>query len=142
MSASAWSASATAASVSSLSVATRSETDLLIDTGDANLEALTLALADLGVEERDRVVQLFRSQRRARWRWCTGNLDHYVDLLSGIADWQYADVEGDSIPTTDEGLTFRVLSKARLISERRTLLSDPNRGEKAAQDLEDLRCLE
>jgi hypothetical protein len=116
--------------------------DLLIEASEDNLDAVAAALADLGVDNARWVTSEFRKGSKKRWRWRDGQLDHYVDLLTGLGGWPYREVEADSISVPEQGLLVQVLSRARLIADKRASSQDPARGAKAAVDLEDLRYLQ
>src|SRR5579871_3133815 len=115
--------------------------DVLVDSTHENLARLSNALLSIGVKEAAEVAVLFQRSAKAEWRWHDGRDDHHVDLLTQVDGFRFLVAAQDSHISDIGGRPIAILSKEKLIASKRSAAANPNRGEKALQDLEDLRML-
>lgn len=115
--------------------------DLLVESTHESLARLSNALSSIGVKDAADVAVLFQRNAKAKWRWHDSRDGHYVDLLTQVDGFRFLVAAQDSHISDIGGRPIAVLSKEKLIASKRTAAANPERGEKALQDLEDLRIL-
>jgi hypothetical protein len=115
--------------------------DLLVDTSGDSLTRLYEALGRLGIEGAAEITALFGRSAKAKWRWRDGHEDHYVDLLTQVDEYRFGAAAEDVFLVRLGALLLSVLSRRKLIATKRVAAANPKRGEKAAQDMEDLEAL-
>jgi len=115
--------------------------DLLVESTDDSLARLSKALTSLGIKEAADVAVLFQRSAKAKWRWRDGRNDYYVDLLTQVDDFRFVAAAEDPEMVDTGNIRLSVLSKQKLLASKRAAAANPKRGEKAFQDMEDLRML-
>jgi hypothetical protein len=115
--------------------------DLLVESTHDSLARLSSALLTIGVKEATDVAVLFQRSANAKWRWHDGRDDHHINLLTQVDGFRFLVAAQDSHISDIGGSPIAVLSKEKLIASKRTAAANPQRDEKALQDLEDLRML-
>ena len=115
--------------------------DLVIDTGNENLERLRPALLALEVHSADTVITGFREKRKAKWRWRDGHDDHCVDVLSELDVADFVELWEAAVSVSHEGLQLRVIGREHFIKAKRSALIDHKRGPKTERDRKDLFAL-
>lgn len=109
--------------------------DLLIDTGQKNLLRLRTALASLGADKLDHIIGHLSQAKRSLVQW------RDTQFFSSVGGRMFHDVVKDAIQVAVEDASVLVISREQLAGIKRAAASDPDRGEKASQDLKDVREL-
>lgn len=113
---------------------------MVVDTAPTSVDRLERALEALGVAEAATVRDHFRDNPDAKWDWCEGRLDYYVDLLGRVHSFCFADLIADAMLVMEDELVLYVISREKLLITKRALV-DAQRKAKGEQDREDLAFL-